>query len=89
MNASFTELKNSYKRSITSVDDETFTNDSIYLPVKPMNGYNESNNRIKVINKERKCKQNLCMSSSIQVGTKMRKEHTCTFCKQKGHSNKL
>ena len=32
----------------------------------------------------KKRKQNLCITSSIQVRTKMWKEDTCSFCKQ-GH----
>ena len=49
MNASFRELINSYKRSLTSAERMTFANDRIYLPVKPMNGRNETNNQIKSI----------------------------------------
>ena len=36
----------------------------------------------------KKSKQNPCMNSSIKVRTKMRKEHTYLFCKQKGRKEK-
>ena len=62
-----------------------FANDTIRLPLKPMNCHNETYNQIKSIIEQKKRKQNPCINSSIQARTKMRKEHTCTFCKQKGH----
>ena len=45
MNASFSELTNTYKRSFTSADDMTFANVTIHVLVKSMNGHNETNNR--------------------------------------------
>ena len=49
MNSSFSKLINSYKRSFISADDMSFTNDTIYLLVKPINDHNETNNKIKSI----------------------------------------
>ena len=40
MNASFSDLMNLYKRSFISADDMSFANDTVHLPVKPMNGHN-------------------------------------------------
>ena len=54
MNASFSELINSYKRSYISAHDMSFANDTIRLPVKPMNSHNETNNRIKSIIEQKK-----------------------------------
>ena len=54
----------------------SFANDTICLPVKPMNGHNETNNRIKR-------KQNPCINSLIQVRTKMRKETLVRFAHKK------
>ena len=54
MGASFSELKKSYKRSFISADDTSFANDTIRLPVKPMNGHNETIYRIKAIIKHKK-----------------------------------
>ena len=54
MNSSFSDLINSYKRSVILADDMTFANDIICLPVKPMNGHNETNNRIKSIIEQKK-----------------------------------
>ena len=63
----------------------SFANDSIHLPVKPMNGHNETNNRIKSKFEQNKRKRNPSIISLIQVRTKIKEDHTCTFCKQKGH----
>ena len=71
MNALFSDLLNSYKSSFISADDVSFANDTNGLPIKPMNGQNENNNKIKSIIEKRK--QNPCINSSIQVRTKMRK----------------
>ena len=79
MNSSFSDLINSCKRSLISADDMSFTNDTIHLPVKPMNGHNGTNNRIKSIIEQKKRNIN----SSIRVRTKIRKENNCTFCEQK------
>ena len=56
----------------------SFANDIICLPIKPMNGHNETNNRIKR-------NQNPCINSLIQVRIKIWKENTCIFYKQKGY----
>ena len=54
MNSLFSDLINSYKRCFISDDDTSFANDIISLPVKPMNGHNETNNRIKSIIEQEK-----------------------------------
>ena len=47
INLSFSELISSCKKSFISADDMSFADVSIRLPVKPMNGHNETNNQIK------------------------------------------
>ena len=54
MNASFLDLIFSFKRSFISANDMSFANDTIRLPVKPMNGHNETNSSIKSIIKQKK-----------------------------------
>ena len=54
MDSLFSDLINSYKRSFISADNMSFANDTICLPVKPMNGHNETNNRIKSIIEQKK-----------------------------------
>ena len=63
----------------------SFANDTIRVPVKPMNGHNKTKNRIKSIIVPKKRKQNPYINILIQVKTKMMKENTYTFCKQKDH----
>ena len=54
MNSLFSDLINSYKRSCISADDLSFGNDTFCLPFKPINGHNETNNRIKSIIEQNK-----------------------------------
>ena len=43
----------------------SFANNTIRLPVKPMNGHNETNDKIKSIIEPKKRKQNPCNNSLI------------------------